>query len=77
MTCEGHEPFREPTDDELATLDVPDDLLDDDDMFDNDELTALDRLDALDPELNIGDVDALLDADDEESADADDGEGVS
>ncbi len=57
------DPFREPTDDELATLDLPDDLRDDD------ELTALDRLDALDPALDIGDVDALLldaDADDEE-----------
>jgi len=61
-----HTPFRAPTDDELATLDLPDDLCDDD------ELTALDRLDALDHELDIGDVDALLldaDADAEEDRD--------
>jgi len=37
-----HTPFREPTDDEMATLNMPDDLCDDD------ELTALDRLEALD-----------------------------
>ncbi len=36
------DPFREPTDDELAALGTPDDLLDDD------ELAALDRLDVLD-----------------------------
>ncbi len=59
MIPAGRDPFREPTDDELATLDMPDDLCDDD------ELMALDRLDALD----IGDVDALLlDADDEDAA---------
>ncbi len=63
MISEERTPFREPTDDELAALDMPDDLLDDD------ELTALDRLDALDPALDIGDVDALLlDADDEDAA---------
>ncbi len=65
MTAD-HTPFREPTDDELATLDMPDDL------FDDDELTALDRLDALDPALDIGDVDALLldaNAGDEEDRD--------
>jgi len=65
MIPEERTPFHEPTDDELATLDMPDDLLDDD------ELTALDRLDALDPALDIGDVDALLldaDADDEKGA---------
>ncbi len=54
MTCEGHEPFREPTDDELATLNAPDELLDDD------ELMALDRLDALDPEMDGDKIDALL-----------------
>ncbi len=37
------DPFREPTDDEVAALDTPDELLDDD------ELAALDRLDARDP----------------------------
>ncbi len=53
MTAD-HTPFREPTDDELATLDRPDDL------FDDDELTALDRLDALDPELDGDEIDVLL-----------------
>jgi len=63
MTLDGRDPFREPTDDELATIDMPDDLCDDD------ELMALERLDALDPELDIGDVDALLIlADDEDAA---------
>ncbi len=57
MIREERDPFREPTDDGLATLDRPDDPRDDD------ELTALDRLDALDPPLDIGDVDVLLDAD--------------
>jgi len=57
MIREERDPFREPTDDELATLDMPDDL------FDDDELTALDRLDALDPALDIGDVDAKEDRD--------------
>ena len=67
MIRDERDPFHEPTDDELATLDMPDDLRG------GDELTALDRRDALDPELDIGDVDALLivagDADDEEDAD--------
>jgi hypothetical protein len=65
MTAD-HTPFREPTDDERATLDMPDDLCDDD------ELTALDRLDALDPALDGDEIDALLldaDADAEEDAD--------
>ncbi len=56
MTRDGRDPFREPTDDELATLDRADDLRDDD------ELTALDRLDALDPEINA----LLMDAGDKE-----------
>jgi len=54
--------FAGPADDELAVLDRVDDLLD------NDELTALDRLDAPDPEVDIGDVDALFTGDDEEDA---------
>ena len=61
-----HTPFREPTDDGLATLDMPDDL------FDDDELTALDRLDALAPALDGDKIDALLldaDADAEEDRD--------
>ena len=66
MTREERDPFREPTDDELATLDMPDDLRDDD------ELTALDRLEALDPEMGGDEIDALLlDAD----ADAEENEG--
>jgi hypothetical protein len=66
MTREERNPFREPTDDELATLDMPDDLRDDD------ELTALDRLDTLDPALDNDEIDALLldvNADDEEDRD--------
>jgi len=67
MTREERDPFREPTDDELAALDMPDDLRDDD------ELTALDRLEALDPEMDGDEIDVLLldadtDADDEEGA---------
>ncbi len=65
MTAD-HAPFREPTDDELATLDLPDDLRDDD------ELTALDRLEALDPEMDGDEIDALLlDADAEAEEDMD------
>jgi len=66
MTREERDPFREPTDDELAMLDLPDDLLDDD------ELTALDRLDALEPALDGDEIDALLldaNAGDEEDRD--------
>ncbi len=64
MIPEGRDPFREPTDDEMAALDMPDDLCDDD------ELTALDRLDALDPEMDGDEIDALLlDADAEEDGD--------
>ncbi len=65
MTAD-HTPFREPTDDERATLDAPDDLVDDD------ELTALDRLDALDPALDGDEIDALLldaNADNDEDGD--------
>ncbi len=65
MIPEERTPVREPTDDALATLDMPDDLLDDD------ELTALDRLDTLDPELDNDEIDALLDV----NADAEEGEG--
>jgi len=66
MIPEERTPFREPTDDELATLDMPDDLLDDD------ELTALDRLDTLDPELDNDEIDALLL---DVNADAEEGDG--
>ncbi len=62
------DPFREPTDDELAALDTPDELLDDD------ELAALDRLDVLDPapDSDGAEFDALLlDA----TADNDDADG--
>lgn len=54
MIRDERDPFREPTDEELATLDRPDDL------FADDELMALDRLDALDPELDGDEIDALL-----------------
>jgi len=54
MTLEGCDPFREPTDDEMATLDIPDELLDDD------ALTVLNRLDALDPDLDGDEIDALI-----------------
>ncbi len=54
MTLKRRESFREPTDDELAILDIPDQLRDDD------ELIALDGLDALDPEMDGDEVDALL-----------------
>ncbi len=66
MIREERDSFREPTDDELATLNMPDDLRDDD------ELTALDRLEALDPALDGDEIDALLldaDADAEEDRD--------
>jgi len=49
-----HTPFREPTDDEMATLNMLDDLCDDD------ELTALDRLEALDPALDGDEIAPLL-----------------
>ncbi len=54
MTLKRRESFREPTNDELAILDIPDQLRDDD------ELIALDGLDALDPEMDGDEVDALL-----------------
>jgi len=66
MTPEGRDPFREPADDEMATLGMPDDLCDDD------ELTALDHLDALDLDMDGDEIDALLldaDADAEEEGD--------
>ncbi len=62
MTLKRREPFRKPTDDELAMLDIPDHVRDDDEMI------ALDGLDALDPEMDGDEIDALLldaDADDE------------
>ncbi len=62
------DPFREPTDDEVAALDTPDELLADD------ELASLDRLAALDPapDSDGDEVDALLlDA----TADNDDADG--
>jgi len=54
MTLKRREPFRKPTDDELAMLAIPDHLRDDD------ELIALDGLDALDPEMDGDEIDALL-----------------
>jgi len=54
MTLKRRESFREPTDDELAMLDIPDHLRDDD------ELIAMDGLDALDPEMDGDEIDALL-----------------
>jgi len=47
------DPFREPTDDEVAALDMPDDLLDDDELAtldaqDLDELATLDADDEAD-----------------------------
>nr|MDQ2831397.1 hypothetical protein [Chloroflexota bacterium] len=66
MIREERDPFREPTDDELATLDMPDDLRDDD------ELATLDRLDALDPALDGDEIAALLlDADADAKEDRD------
>ncbi len=48
MIRDERDPFREPTDDELATLDLPDDLLDDDELatIDAQDLGDLVRLDA-------------------------------
>jgi len=48
------DPFHEPTDDEVAALDTPDELLDED------EVAALDHLDALDAQLDGDESDMLL-----------------